>query len=96
MIEPAPDRLREPDSGSLGRPVVTDLFARRRDKDVICSITLVFGGVHYGTLPISAQYTRGKAVALYLSPQNGDDLSGPLDCLVTDDVALARDAELSR
>jgi hypothetical protein len=82
MIEPA----------SRG-PAITDLASRRKGRDVLCTVTFVFGGVHYGTLPVSAPYTRGEPVALYLMPREGDDLTGPLDALVTDDITLAHHAE---
>lgn len=73
---------------------VTDLSARRREDNVVSSITLVFGGVNYGTIPIRAPYATGKPFALYLVSATGtaaaeDPLRGPLDCLITDDVELA-------
>lgn len=74
---------------------VIDLGSRRHGDDTLTSITLVFGGVNYGTIPIRAPYAPGKPVALYLVPAGdsttaaGDDLRGPLDCLITDEVALA-------
>jgi hypothetical protein len=84
-----------------GRTTVTELATRRRNGDVLRSITLVFGGVHYGTLAISMPYTKGKPIALYIVSQGedegGDDiLAGPLDCLMTDDIALAADLDVSR
>jgi hypothetical protein len=75
------------------RATVTDLATRRRSDDVLRSITLLFGGVNYGTFPIAAPYVRGKPFALYVvsgDERDGDaDLSGSLECLVTDDVTLA-------
>ncbi|HEV2738659.1 MAG TPA: hypothetical protein VGU66_08785 [Candidatus Elarobacter sp.] len=59
------------------------------------SITLVFGGIHYGTFSVQAPYPKGKPIVLYLVPAQdrgqaaGDELCGPLDCLITDDAALA-------
>ena len=74
---------------------VTQLMAGRRSDDVLASITLVFGGVNYGTIPISAPFVRGKPIALYIVPRDdaepGEILAGPLDCLITDDLALAAD-----
>ncbi len=79
---------------------VTDLATRRRSDDVLSSMSFVFGGVHYGTIPIAAPYTKGKPIVLYIVPQvrdcAGSDFAGPLDCLVTDDVALASDLEVAR
>ena len=83
-----------------GGATVTDLAARRRGGDVLRSITFVFGGVNYGTLPVAVPYTTGKPIALYLVPQSedaaGDALAGPLDCLATDDLALAADLDMAR
>jgi hypothetical protein len=83
-----------------GRAAVTELTTRRRSGDVLRSITLVFGGVHYGTLAVSMPYTKGKPIALYVVPQgedSGDEvLAGPLDCLVTDDLTLASDLDVAR
>ena len=76
---------------------VTDLATRRREDNVLGSITVVFGGVNYGTIPVQAPYAAGKPIALYLVPSDSrgpdadDPLHGPLDCLITDDVALALD-----
>jgi hypothetical protein len=85
----------QPPSGQAvtsGAPV-TDLATRRCRKDVVHSITIVFGGVHYCTITVDAPYARGKPMALYVVPARGaadaDDLAGPLDCLVTDDASLA-------
>jgi len=80
---------------------VTDLAARRRSNDVLSSMSFVFGGVHYGTIPITAPYTQGKPIVLYVVPQRregfADDVfAGPLDCLVTDDAALAADLDVAR
>ena len=83
-----------------GEPAkVTDLASRRqreipRSADVLQSITFVFDGVHYGTVPISMPYTRGKRIVLYIVPechQSGDEMQGPLDCLLTDDTTLGAD-----
>jgi hypothetical protein len=77
---------------------VTDLATRRRSDDVLSTISFVFGGVHYGTIPIATPYVKGKPFVLYVVPQGrdcaGDEFAGPLDCLVTDDVALAAATEL--
>jgi len=76
---------------------VTDLATRRRANDVLTSVTLVFDGVHYGTIPVRARYAKGKPIVLYVVPSpnrfggrdDGDGFSGPLECLITDDPALA-------
>jgi hypothetical protein len=79
---------------------VTDLATRRRSDDVLSTITIVFGGVHYGTFPVATPYVKGKPIALYVVPQRrdcaGDAFAGPLDCLITDDVALAADLDVAR
>ncbi|HWT06233.1 MAG TPA: hypothetical protein VN224_10785 [Xanthomonadales bacterium] len=79
---------------------VTDLATRRRSDDVLSSMSFVFGGIHYGTIPIAAPYTKGKPIVLYIVPQvpdsSRDVFSGPVDCLVTDDVALAADLDVAR
>ncbi len=75
---------------------VTDLASRRRGDDVLTSVTLVFEGVHYGTYPVHARYPKGKPMVLYVVPTQGhpgdrdtDGVCGPVDCLITDDPALA-------
>jgi hypothetical protein len=75
---------------------VTDLATRRRGDDVLNSVTLVFEGVHYGTFPVRARYPKGKPMVLYVVPSHGppgagddDAVRGPVDCLITDDPALA-------
>ena len=79
---------------------VTDLSTRRRGDDVLRSISFVFGGVHYGTFSIEMPYSSGKPLVLYVVPQDAgvsaDRLAGPLDCLVTDDAALAAGADIAR
>ncbi len=83
---------------------VTDLTTRRCGEDVLNSVTLVFEGVHYGTFPVRARYPKGKPIVLYLVPSHGglggrDDgegVSGPVDCLITDDRALALAHEAAR
>ncbi len=83
-----------------GAATVTQIAAYRRTEDVLTSITFVFGGVHYGTIAVSAPYTKGKPIVLYIVPQQsgGDNagLSGPVDCLLTDEVALAADLGVAR
>ncbi|MEA2688276.1 MAG: hypothetical protein QOJ39_121 [Candidatus Eremiobacteraeota bacterium] len=78
---------------------VTDLSTRRRGDDVLSSISFVLRGVHYGTFSVAMPYTRGKPLVLYVVPQGADvpadRLAGPLDCLVTDDAALA-DVDVAR
>jgi len=80
---------------------VTDLATRRRRDDVLSTITIVFGGVNYGTIPIFATpYVKGKPIVLYIVPQDpdcaGDGFTGPIDCLITDDAALAAGLEVAR
>ena len=75
---------------------VTDLSTRRLDDNILGSITLVFGGVNYGTIQVKAPYPPDKPIVLYLVPQicaagDGGALHGPLDCLITDDAGLALD-----
>jgi len=91
-------RPHYPARASLRRSTtVTDLSTRRREEDVLGSITLVFDGVNYGTIPVRAPYVTGKPIVLYLVPSQsvpsraGDALHGPLDCLITDDIDLALD-----
>jgi hypothetical protein len=82
-----------------GRATVTQLDTRRQANDVLSSITFVFGGVHYGTVPVNTPYTRGQPIVLYIVPQTdrGDDTwTGPLDCLVTDNSALAEHLGVAR
>ncbi len=85
--------LQPPDVRSVKSGAsVTDLATRRCRRDILRSITVVFGGVHYGTITIDAPYATGKPMALYLVSARGDaeagDLAGPLDCLITDDASL--------
>ena len=82
---------------------VTDLASRRRGDDVLNSVTLVFEGVHYGTFPVRARYRKGKPIVLYVVPthdfiggREGDGVCGPVDCLITDDPALALAHEAAR
>jgi hypothetical protein len=80
---------------------VTDLATRRRRNDVLHSVTLVLGGVHYGTFAIDAPYAAGKPIVLYVvpadrAPSGRDRFTGPLDCLVTDDGGLAYGREAAR
>ena len=88
------------ESGGPRKATVTNLATRRGSGDVLRSITFVFGGINYGTFPIATPYFRGKPIVLYIVPQNeagrGNDLTGPLDCLVTDDPALGNDLEIAR
>jgi hypothetical protein len=91
--------LRSPNgqTGKTGAPV-TDLATRRGRKDVLHSITVVFGGVHYGTIILDAPYAQGKPMALYVVPARDADatneLAGPLDCLITDDASLVRRSQV--
>jgi hypothetical protein len=79
---------------------VTDIATRRRSDEVLSTITIVLGGVQYGTFPVAAPYVAAKPIVLYVVPQSGawagDELAGPLDCLITDDVALAAEVDVAR
>jgi hypothetical protein len=72
---------------------VTELASRRPEENVLDSITLVFGGVNYGTISVRAPYAEGRPIVLYIVPAHGsatdDALHGPIDCLITDDPGLA-------
>ncbi len=78
-----------------GTSAVTELAAFSREENVLGSITLVFDGVNYGTVPVRAPYAAGKPIALYLVPSRrgetaeDEPLHGTLDCLITDDLGLA-------
>jgi len=76
------------------RASVVDLNAfRRRDENVIESITLVFDGVNYGTIPVRVPYAPGRPIRLFLTPcadaGTAGPLAGRLDALVTDDETLS-------
>jgi len=92
--------IRSPRTSARGGATVTDLATRRRNDDVVRSITFVFGGVNYGTFPVAAPYDRGKPFVLYLvsGDERGgnDELSGLLECLVTDDVTLSAELRAAR
>jgi hypothetical protein len=85
---------------ATGPATVIQLAARRRCEDVLRSITLVFGGIHYGTIDVTAPYTKCKPIVLYVVTQRdsveNDEFSGPIDCLITDDEALAARLESAR
>jgi hypothetical protein len=93
-ISTRPRRARAPSEHGA---TVTDLASRRRGDDVLGSVTVVFGGVNYGTIPLRAPYAAGKPFALYVVPAGGaatgedGELRGPVDCLITDDAELALD-----
>lgn len=76
---------------------VTDLSSRRRERNVLSTITVVLGGVNYGTLSVDAAYEAGRPLVLYAVPagpsRGGDPPAGPLDCLITDEPGLGADAE---
>jgi hypothetical protein len=83
-----------PTPSTFERGTVTRLDTHRRKDDVLCSMTFFFGGTNHGTISISAPYTRGMPIVLYVVPQQpgvGDFTSGPLDCLLSDDFDLAAD-----
>jgi hypothetical protein len=77
---------------------VVEMSAWRRRDDVLSTISFVFGGVHYGTVPLAVPYTRGQPLVLYFVPQNDGtgEVSGPLDCLVTDNPRLGVALEEAR
>lgn len=90
-------RYTTTDSQTAGDAAVIELASWRRRDDVLTSISLVFGGVHYGTLPVDVPYTRGKPLVLYFVGRDDDgELAGPVDCLVTDDPALGAALERAR
>jgi hypothetical protein len=76
---------------------VTDLGSRRRTHNVLSTITVVLGGVNYGTLSVNAIYEAGKPLVLYAVPagagRGGDQTAMPVDCLLTDEAGLGADAE---
>ncbi len=90
------DPTRAPRAAS-GGATVTQLSTRRRSEDMLSSISFVFGGVHYGTIDVTAPYTKGKPIVLYVVAQRegteNDAFAGPVDCLITDDDALAAKLE---
>ena len=49
---------------------------------------------------VATPYAKGKPIVLYVVPQGGecagDGFAGPLDCLITDDVALAAELDVAR
>lgn len=99
MVDDRSADAQHPARASCTSATVTDLASRRRGEDVVSSISFMFGGVHYGTFPLFVPYTNGKPLVLYVVPQSGDaadGFAGPLDCLVTDDDALAADLEIAR
>jgi hypothetical protein len=99
MMDDSLAAARHPARASCKSSTVTDLATRRRGEDVVSSISFVFGGVHYGTFPVLVPYTNGKPLVLYVVPQSAGaagGFTGPLDCLVTDDEALAADLELAQ
>ena len=80
---------------------VTSLVTRRASSiDVLTSLTVYLGGVHYGTFPLRMSYERGKPIVLYVVPAGGgtfgDDIAGPVDCLLTDDENLGIGVEQAR
>jgi hypothetical protein len=100
MLDEIPTTLTYPAGTSRAAGTVTDLTTRRRRDDVLSTITLVFDGIHFGTFSISAPYTRGKPIMLYLVRQaedsGGEDIAGPIDCLLTDDATLSADLDVAR
>jgi hypothetical protein len=90
-----PDDTSKPNSlgPQKGCSPVADLMSRRRSDDVLHSVTLVFGGVNYGTFPVAAPYTRGSPLVLYVVPSRDtrcdDSLTGPIDCLITDEATVS-------
>jgi hypothetical protein len=76
---------------------VTDLGARRRGRNVLSSLTIVLGGINYGSVPLSVPYEAGKPLVLYVVPADAaPGTDGPLECLITDDAALGADLDLAR
>lgn len=77
---------------------VSDLSARRRGRNVLSTITVVLGGVHYGTLSVNAPYEPGRPFVLYAVPAGVglDPLTGTLDCLITDEAGLGTGQTVAR
>ena len=86
---------------SSERSIVVDLATRRRrEENVIESLTLVFGGVHYGTVAVRIPYASDKPIRLFLAPveegETENGLAGRVDALVTDDETAALELEAAR
>ncbi len=85
---------------SPGAAVVDLATRRRREDNVIESITLVFGDVNYGTIPVRIPYAPGKPIRLLLAPSAAGDpaaaLAGRLDALLTDDESVAAELQAVR
>jgi hypothetical protein len=55
---------------------ITNIGTRRRGtENVLRSVSFVFGGVHYGTVPIAVPYTQGEPLVLYIVPEHDGDRS---------------------
>ncbi len=82
------------------RAAVVDLATRRRrDENVIESITLIFDGVHYGTIPVRIPYAPDKPIRLLLAPAAPGEagrLAGRIDALMTDDENVAAELRAAR
>ena len=80
------------------RTAVVDLASyRNREENLIESLTLVLNGVNYGTIRVRVPYAPGKPIRLFLTPSaGGDELTGRLDALVTDDEDVLGDTRAAR
>jgi hypothetical protein len=92
---------RPAEARSPVRERVTNLTTWRRENNVLDTITLVFGGVHYGTLTVTTPYASDKPIVLYVVPSargsyEDGELRGHVDCLITDDPALGADRDALR
>ena len=90
----------EPFSSTASREPrsVTSLDSwRRREENVLDSVTFFFGGRHCGTMTVNASYVPGTPLRLLIVPhtpgseQPAVGFSGRLDCMITDDPLLADD-----
>jgi len=75
---------------------VIALRTPRARQNRINTMTLIFGGVHYGTFPVGAAYTEGTLFRLFVLAEDGSDgpFAGPVDVLVTDEADLTADADI--
>ena len=80
---------------------VTNIETRRHAaENVLRSVSFVFGGVHYGTVPLGVPYTQGEPLVLYVVPEHDTDgvcergtewVADHLDCKrSTEGVAVCR------
>jgi hypothetical protein len=81
---------------------ITDIWSRRRDENVINSITFHVGGKTCGTFMVDAPYESGKQLSLYVVPRapaswrDGEAFRGHIDCLISDEPLLGAAEEKAR